>query len=357
MGPSLLNEPVINVNLRAASESEVIVRGKSARGFKISLLRDACRMTTTSNASQSAAPRPVIVITGGNSGVGFGVAQRFLVQLSSPTPTDTMAVHPSLASPDQSPVATPFAAPNGCTLVLACRNAIKAHRARAQLMSLLQWLEDLPEGHEDILSVPPAVLEAQVEGRYGTTNIDEDADPAMVVQAMEASLRRRKKRSAAANLWGKDEAAAGDDSESSISAAESGDPTRNPRTGKDRSLQEREAKARARYRRRFCQGTKVEYVPIDLGSMSSALACAREITKRYGYVTHVVLNAGGSAFTGINWPAAIWLILTRFHAAVTYPSYKLQRQGDVGSDGYGWVWQANIGAHYILVSLIARQND
>lgn len=71
---------------------------------------------------------------------------------------------------------------------------------------------------------------------------------------------------------------------------------------------------------------------------------------RYGYVTHVVLNAGSSAFTGINWPHAIWMVLTAFHTAVTHPVYKRQRAADVGKDGYGWVWQANLGAHYILVS-------
>jgi 3-keto steroid reductase len=71
---------------------------------------------------------------------------------------------------------------------------------------------------------------------------------------------------------------------------------------------------------------------------------------RHGYITHIVLNAGSSAFTGINWFYAAWMMLTNFHAAVTFPQFKLQRAGDVGKDGYGWVWQANLGAHYVLVS-------
>jgi len=71
---------------------------------------------------------------------------------------------------------------------------------------------------------------------------------------------------------------------------------------------------------------------------------------RHGYLTHVILNAGTAAFTGIDWPLAIWMCCTNLHRAVTYPKYKTQRSGDVGEDGYGWVWQANCGAHFILVS-------
>lgn len=283
----------------------------------------------------SGAPRPVIVITGGNSGVGFGLAQRLLVQLSSPTPTDTLPTHPHLTPRDTTPLATPFAAPQGCTLVLACRNAMKAHRARAQLVNLLSYLEELPDEAEQPLHVPRSVLDRSLEAKVNGS-IDEDADPALVAQAMEASLRRRRRRNAAISN--------AEDSE----AAGERDLTRDPRTGRTYSMLEREMKARGRYRRRFCAGTKVEIQAIDLGSMASALQCAKDITARHGYVTHVILNAGSSAFTGINWPHAIWMVLTSFHAAVTYPAFKRQRAGDVGKDGYGWVWQANVGAHYIL---------
>lgn len=71
---------------------------------------------------------------------------------------------------------------------------------------------------------------------------------------------------------------------------------------------------------------------------------------RHPYVTHVILNAGLAVWTGINWPLAVWMILTNLPRAVTWPKYKNQRAGDVGADGYGWVWQCNLGAHYILVS-------
>ncbi|UZJ52703.1 hypothetical protein CBS101457_002023 [Exobasidium rhododendri] len=281
--------------------------------------------------------RPVIVITGANSGVGFGLAQRLLVQLSSPTPPDTLPTHPHLTPSGDQPPASPFAAPNGCVLILACRNAIKAHRARAQLQALLQYLEDLPDDAETPLSVPTSLFDLALESKVNGS-IDEDADPALVAQAVEASMRRRRRRNKAVSL-----------SSSGQEADEERDLTRDPKTGRTFSLYEREIKARGKYRRKFCAETKIEFQALDLGSMASALTCAKEITARHHYVTHIVLNAGSSAFTGINWFHAVWMVMTSFHAAVTYPQYKLQRAGDVGRDGYGWVWQANLGAHYILI--------
>lgn len=217
-------------------------------------------------------PRPVIVITGANSGVGFGVAQRFLVQLSSPTPSDTLPTHPELTKPGEEPVATPFAAPHGCTLVLACRNAMKAHKARSQLLKVLSWLEELPDEVGAITNIPSSVLNSESNNFHGT--IDEDTDPAVVAQAMEASLRRRRKRSTAVS------------ESNSIDSVEEekkdhDDLTRDPQTGRLYSINEREIRARGRYRRRFCAGTKIQIQAIDLGSMASALQCAKDLTARF----------------------------------------------------------------------------
>ncbi|KAK0526720.1 3-keto-steroid reductase [Tilletia horrida] len=326
--------------------------------------------------------RPVIVVTGANGGVGYGICQRLLVQLSSPIPPDTLPEHPSkrhAGSPLPPP--SPFAAPNGVTLVLACRNAIKAHRARLELQALLDNLAALPDEVDTPLS-PPVGLGLSSQGPHG--NIDEDADPAVVAQAIEASIRRRRRRSAAAlahgNGTGKegsgeddfgspddgdDEQDAEDERETEALLGESKhDRLRVPSSvgrgsradgvdlhGVNRNLElaQREAKARGKYRRRFCAGTRIEFVPLDLGSMASALKCANEITERYKYVTHIILNAGVGPFTSLNWFHALYLCFTNFHRFVTYPAYKRQRKGDISDDGYGWVWQSNVGAHYILV--------
>ena len=308
----------------------------------------------------------MILVTGANAGVGFGICQRLIVQLSSPTPSDTLPFHPDRnTDPSVQPSPTPFAAPDGCTIVLACRNPIKAHKARQQLKQLLKWIENLPE-HEDTPTGPPEswafafdttskddkLTDPETEDDIRDTP-HEDADPALVAHAQESNVRRRRKlRKALAN---EDEASIQSDSEdsqveaaeqaglSTHSAASPGSPDLNA------SLEQRNKRANARYRRRFCQGTRIEFVPLDLGSMGSALECARMVRERYTHVTHVVLNAGSSAWTGMNWFHAVWMILTQFRYAVTWPAYKMQRAGDKSDDDFGWVWQCNVGAHWILV--------
>lgn len=310
----------------------------------------------------------MILITGANAGVGFGICQRLLVQLSSPTPTDTLPTHPQRTDPSVRPSPTPFAAPDGCTIVLACRNPIKAHKARQQLKQLLKWIENLPE-HEDTPTGPPEswafafdttckddkLTDPETEQDIRDTP-HEDADPALVAHAQENNVRRRRKlrKALATDDEPKQDGSAYSDSDDdrenasarshSTSQADSHDSP-----NLDASLDSRNKRANARYRRRFCQGTRIEFVPLDLGSMGSALECARTVRERYTHVTHIVLNAGSSAWTGMNWLHAVWMIMTQFRYAVTWPAYKMQRAGDKSDDGFGWVWQCNVGSHWILV--------
>lgn len=114
------------------------------------------------------------------------------------------------------------------------------------------------------------------------------------------------------------------------------------------SLVSREATARGKYRRRFCRGVRIEFVPLDLGSFASVLNCSAQVTARHGHLTHLILNAGGAAFTGLDWIKATWMIMTSFKAAVTYPRYKMQRSGDISQDGVGWVWSINVGGSWML---------
>ena len=313
-----------------------------------------------SSSSQAKDVRPIILVTGANAGVGFGICQRLLVQLSSPTPSDTLPNHPlRYTDPSIQPSPTPFAAPDGCTLILACRNPIKAHKARQQLNQLLRWIENLPE-HEDTPTGPPEswafafddtckddkLTDPETEQDMRDTP-HEDADPALVAHAQENNVRRRRKQRKAL--------ATGDDAGQDLDAdsdsqeldRDTADTPGSPDLNAD--LDQRTKRANARYRRRFCQGTRIEFVPLDLGSMGSALECARMVRERYPHVTHVVLNAGSSAWIGMNWFHAIWMMMTQFRYAVTWPAYKLQRTGDKSDDNFGWVWQCNVGAHWILV--------
>ena len=81
----------------------------------------------------------------------------------------------------------------------------------------------------------------------------------------------------------------------------------------------------------------------------------------------IILNAGHGGFAGIDWPRAIWTILTDFPHAVTYPTYKLGTVGEntgpqlsKDSSGtneaqcdLGGVFCSNVFGHYMLVHGVA----
>ncbi|CUA69407.1 3-keto steroid reductase [Rhizoctonia solani] len=81
--------------------------------------------------------RPIILVTGANSGVGFGVCHRLLVQLSQKSPPDASPKaqkHP-ITSPDDE--ISPFLPVDGLTLILACRSPQRAETARSSLYKLI----------------------------------------------------------------------------------------------------------------------------------------------------------------------------------------------------------------------------
>jgi len=234
--------------------------------------------------------RPILLVTGANAGVGLGICERLLVQLADPTPSDSgMLAGCEVAG-------TPFHAGDGCTLILACRNQAKAKSAVAHLEGVLAQLKEQSE-------IELARLSGGVEGVAG-----KDA----ATHAGQSMLRRRFE------------------------------------TNREAAIEKRVAVARAHYRASFCKGTVIDLVPLDLASIASTRACAAAVSAKYPYLTHMVLNAGGAAWTGVDWLRATWEMLSNLHKAVTYPSYKLQRAGDKSADGFGWVWQINVGGHYLL---------
>lgn len=219
------------------------------------------------------------------SGLGFASCQRLLLQLSSPEPSDTLPDCPGRRSPDVDPKATPFSAPHGCTLLLACRNAIKAHKARRALVEMLDRLGQLP----DEIPTPTTPEELQklgvarptggketIKGREPDSllggSTDDESDDGSIKRAGSAN-QLRKRRMAKSNGG-----TAASSSTNSPPASPTSSSGYEPRLDDDIDL--RQARARGKYRRSFCKGTKIEFVPLDLGSMASVLTCAKQVSER-----------------------------------------------------------------------------
>ncbi|KAI0347014.1 hypothetical protein BDW22DRAFT_485718 [Trametopsis cervina] len=84
-----------------------------------------------------AAPRPIIVLTGANSGVGFGISQRLLVQLTQKNPTDALPQFQPLGTTSVDSLQEHY---DGLTLIMACRSEARALAARSKLIALLDSL-------------------------------------------------------------------------------------------------------------------------------------------------------------------------------------------------------------------------
>ncbi|TFK43075.1 3-keto sterol reductase [Crucibulum laeve] len=82
----------------------------------------------------SATSRPIIIVTGANGGVGFGICQRLLVQLSQVNPPDAQPQYFAPDTPDVETQATPTTY-DGATIIMACRSTKRAEAARSKLYS------------------------------------------------------------------------------------------------------------------------------------------------------------------------------------------------------------------------------
>ncbi|MCJ1463219.1 3-keto-steroid reductase [Pseudocyphellaria aurata] len=113
--------------------------------------------------------------------------------------------------------------------------------------------------------------------------------------------------------------------------------------------------------------TRISFQPerLDLTSLHSVRLIAQKLVYTLPKIDSILLNAGFSGFTGVNWPLAIWSVLTNLVAAVTYPTFKLSGVGfttspqivdnDDLSNGariphppLAEVFCANVFGHYLL---------
>ena len=118
---------------------------------------------------------------------------------------------------------------------------------------------------------------------------------------------------------------------------------------------------------------RVTFVPenVDLANLVSVRALSRRLRSSYPKLDSVILNAGLGGWTGIDWPLAIWTVLTDLVHAVSWPCFKIARAGVVtdpqtslGKDEeppLGAVFCANVFGHYMLahnvVPLLKKAGD
>ncbi|KAI9448559.1 NAD(P)-binding protein [Lactarius indigo] len=79
--------------------------------------------------------RPIIIVTGANNGVGFGICHRLLYNFAQNSPDDARPLFPLSGATDVADIAYPC---EGLTLIMACRSRQRAEVARAQLLELFE---------------------------------------------------------------------------------------------------------------------------------------------------------------------------------------------------------------------------
>ncbi|KAL8757650.1 MAG: hypothetical protein Q9199_002075 [Rusavskia elegans] len=105
---------------------------------------------------------------------------------------------------------------------------------------------------------------------------------------------------------------------------------------------------------------------VDLCQLRSVQTLIKKLFRSLPKLDTVILNAGLGGFTGVDWPLAIWALLTNFRQEVTYPTFKLGGVGDLTapqisepassgakSSQLGQVFCSNVFGHYLLVHGIA----
>ncbi|KAL8750514.1 MAG: hypothetical protein Q9184_006399 [Pyrenodesmia sp. 2 TL-2023] len=102
---------------------------------------------------------------------------------------------------------------------------------------------------------------------------------------------------------------------------------------------------------------------VDLCNLRSVQRLSNKLLHSIPKIDTIVLNAGTGGITGIDWPLAIWKILTDFLSALTYPTFKLsdvgkrtrpQNSSTLAPGGeeepaLGTVFCSNVFGHYMFV--------
>ncbi|KAJ5949028.1 3-ketosteroid reductase [Penicillium verhagenii] len=111
--------------------------------------------------------------------------------------------------------------------------------------------------------------------------------------------------------------------------------------------------------------SRVRFLPesVDLGSLISVRACSRRLNSIFPKLDAIILNAGIGGWSGIDWPVAIFGIITDLLHQSTWPIYKLAPVGvvtdkqtpikELEEPALGAVFCANTFGHYMLAHNVA----
>ncbi|TCD70474.1 hypothetical protein EIP91_003235 [Steccherinum ochraceum] len=103
---------------------------------------------------------------------------------------------------------------------------------------------------------------------------------------------------------------------------------------------------------RFRDNLEINFHPVDMADLKSVFRFGRELAQKYAYVSHLICNAGGGIFEGIDWLRALYQIACQPVIGVTVTEFKMQKSGVISSDGLGLVWQSNVFSHYVLSRIL-----
>ena len=101
---------------------------------------------------------------------------------------------------------------------------------------------------------------------------------------------------------------------------------------------------------------------LDLTELASVKALSQRLLRSTPKLDAIILNAGIGGFRGINWPVAVWTVLTDLVHSVTWPLFKLSSVGsltkpqlpaigasaEVSEPPLGEVFCSNVFGHYML---------
>ncbi|PLW38887.1 hypothetical protein PCANC_15898 [Puccinia coronata f. sp. avenae] len=231
------------------------------------------------------APRPIIFITGATGGVGYGICLRLLYQLSQPFQADLSAPY-HLQSEHQ---------PDGEKI----------------------GNEEEEQEHQSIYATPNGLtllIGCRSESKCRMTQMELEKGLRELIEAERKTDQEELVFSYIHRISGQVE---------SMSFYE--------------------------YRSRWLDRLTIDWVPLDLLCAKSVLNAVSLVNKRYGYITHLLLNAGGGPFVGIDWLKLLKASFRNLLDALTYPDYLIQAtQAKETSDGIPETWQLNVLSHYIL---------